>query len=79
MNTIFSPKKGDLAQIMNKEHRMSNVERNRTSEEGLEESISPYPYHDEINITEGGEFLDDAIRMEDLDEETNKNPSQEVS
>jgi hypothetical protein len=77
MNTIFSPKKGDLAQIMNKEHRMSNVERNRTSEEGLEESISPY--HDEINITEGGEFLDDAIRMEDLDEETNKNPSQEVS
>ena len=70
---------------MNKEYRKSNVERSkkgapgsdRTSEDGIEESISQN--HHEVNITEGGEFLDDAIRMEDLDGETNKNPSQEVS
>jgi hypothetical protein len=109
MNTIFSPKKGDLAQIMNKEHRMSNVESNqlhhssfpvrpphpgglvrysifptkgdpvndRASEDAIEESISAN--HHEVNITEGGEFLDDALRMEDLDEETDKKPSQQVS
>lgn len=33
---------------------------NRSSEE-VQESI--YPEHHEINITQGGEFLDDAIRM----------------
>jgi hypothetical protein len=30
---------------------------------GIPESI--YPDHHEINITDGGEFLDDAIRMKD--------------
>jgi len=33
------------------------------SSEGIRESI--YPNHREINITDGGEFLDDAIRMKD--------------
>lgn len=28
-----------------------------------EESVSPYPH--ETNITDGGEFLDDGIRMKD--------------
>jgi hypothetical protein len=28
-------------------------------------SFSIYPYQHEVNITDGGEFLDDAIRMED--------------
>ena len=31
--------------------------------EGIQESI--YPDQHEINITEGSEFLDDAIRMKD--------------
>jgi hypothetical protein len=31
--------------------------------EGIQESI--YPYQHEINITDGCEFLDDAIRMKD--------------
>jgi len=35
---------------------------NKPSEE-LQESI--YPYQHEINITDGGEFLDDGIRMTD--------------
>jgi hypothetical protein len=33
------------------------------SREEIQESI--YPYHHEINITDGCEFLDDAIRMKD--------------
>jgi hypothetical protein len=33
------------------------------SEEEMQESI--YPTHHEENITDGGEFLDDAIRMKD--------------
>jgi len=37
-----------------------NVE--QTLSEGKE---SIHPYHHEINITDGGEFLDDAIRMKD--------------
>jgi hypothetical protein len=64
MNTIDSRKKGDPG--------------NDPASEGRpEESI---PQHDhEKNITEGGEFLDDAIRMDDLIEEINKSPSQQVS
>jgi len=50
MNTIFSPKQGD-------------PENDRTSEERIEKSIPPQ--HHEVNITYGGEFLDDAIRMND--------------
>jgi hypothetical protein len=64
MNTISSPEQGDLRN-------------HRTSEKGIEESIPSY--HHEVNITEGGEFLDDAIRTEDLIEETDKKPSQKVS
>jgi len=64
MNTISSPKQGDPGN-------------DRTSEEGIEESIPPYRH--DANITEGGEFLDDAIRTEDLIEETDKKPSQKVS
>jgi hypothetical protein len=64
MDTISSPEQGDPGS-------------NRTSEKGIEESIRPF--HHEVNITEGGEFLDDAIRMVDLIEETDKKPSQKVS
>ena len=64
MNTISSPEQG-------------NPGNHRTSEKGTEESIPPF--HHEVNITEGGEFLDDAIRTEDLIEDTDKKPSQKVS
>ena len=64
MNTISSPQKGD-------------PEKDRTSEERMEENI--HPNHHEVNITEGGEFLDDAIRTEDLVEGTIKKPSQKIS
>lgn len=37
--------------------------KDRNSSEELQENISPYPQ--ELNITEGGEFLDDAIRTKD--------------
>jgi len=62
MNTIPSPYKGD-------------PKNDQASEQGIEESIPPN--HHEINITEGGEFLDDAIRLEDDQpiEETVKKPS----
>ena len=50
MNTIPSPQKGDPGN-------------DHISEEEIQESI--YPYHHEVNITDGGEFLDDAIRMKD--------------
>jgi hypothetical protein len=64
MNTIYSPKDGDPGN-------------DPASEGRKEESI---PQHDrEKNITEGGEFLDDAIRTDDLIEEVNKKPSQKVS
>ena len=64
MNTISSPEQGDSGN-------------HRTSGKGIEKSTRPF--HHEVNITEGGEFLDDAIRMEDLIEETDKKPSQRVS
>jgi hypothetical protein len=50
MNTIPSSQKGDPVIVL-------------TSSEGIQESIHIYPH--EINITEGGEFLDDAIRTKD--------------
>ena len=50
MNTISSPQKGD-----------ANSE--RTSEEGIQESI--HQHHHEVNITDGAEFRDDDIRMND--------------
>jgi hypothetical protein len=64
MNTNSSPKKGDPGN-------------DPASKGGMEKSISQ-DFH-ERNIAEGGEFLDDAIRMEDLIEETNKKPLQKVS
>ncbi|HRN57719.1 MAG TPA: hypothetical protein PLL71_14775 [Agriterribacter sp.] len=50
MNTIFSSEKKDPG----KERRLVA---------GIQESI--YPYYREVNIADGGEFLDDAIRMTD--------------
>jgi hypothetical protein len=50
MNTIYSSQKADS----DKELMLA---------EGIQETI--YPDHHEINITDGGEFLDDAIRMKD--------------
>ncbi|HRP54543.1 hypothetical protein [Agriterribacter sp.] len=50
MNTIFSFKKQDPGN-------------ERALREGIQESI--YPYYHETNITDGSEFLDDAIRMRD--------------
>ncbi|HRO44365.1 hypothetical protein [Agriterribacter sp.] len=50
MGTIFSSKKTDPGN-------------ERAISEGIQESI--YPFYHEVNITDGGEFLDDAIRMKD--------------
>jgi hypothetical protein len=50
MKTIHSSQKED-----------PNIE--VTLSEGTQEIIDPY--QNEINITDGGEFLDDAIRMKD--------------
>ena len=50
MNTILSPQKGDPGN-------------ERISGEEIQESI--YPDHREVNIADGDEFLDDAIRMKD--------------
>ena len=35
----------------------------QTSSEKIQESTNPYGH--EVNITDGGEFLDDGIRMKD--------------
>jgi hypothetical protein len=39
-----------------------------------EKTINPFPY--ELNITDGGEFIDDGIRMTEqpLEEKVNKDP-----
>ena len=50
MNTISPPQKRDPGN-------------GQTSEEEIQESI--YPLQNEINITDGGEFLDDALRMKE--------------
>jgi hypothetical protein len=50
MNAIPSSQKGDPDMEL-------------TALAGVQESI--YPYGHEVNITEGGEFLDDAIRTKD--------------
>jgi hypothetical protein len=45
--------------------------------EGIQESI--YSYDDEVNLTDGGEFLDDVIRMKDQPlGETNTIENEEV-
>ena len=43
---------------------------------GLQESINPL--HHEANITDGGEFLDDNIRMKDQPLETSTEENQET-
>lgn len=50
MNTISFPHKGDPGN-------------GRTSKEDMQEIT--HQYNHELNISEGGEFLDDAIRMKD--------------
>lgn len=50
MNTIRLPKKTDPGN-------------EQTSSDGVQESINPFP--PEVNITDGGEFLDDGIRMKE--------------
>ena len=50
MNTISPPQKRDPGN-------------GETSEEEIQESI--YPLLNEINIADGGEFLDDALRMKE--------------
>jgi hypothetical protein len=53
-------------------------ENDRTSEQGIEGSIAPNRH--EVNITDGGEFLDDAIRMKDQPlQEASKKPLQKFS
>jgi len=62
MITIPSPKKGDPGN----EH---------ISGEEIQESI--YPYHHDVNIADGDEFLDDGIRMKDQPlGETNTNENE---
>jgi hypothetical protein len=64
MDAIFSPQKREQGN-------------EPASDEGIEKSI-PSLYH-EINITEGGEFLDDALRMKDQPlEEPNEKLLQKV-
>ncbi len=50
MNTDPSPRKGD-------------TDKEQSLPDGVQESI--YPYSHELNISDGGEFLDDGIRMRD--------------
>ena len=65
MNTISPPKTGEPGN-------------DRISEERNRETIPPNNH--EINITEGGEFLDDAIRMKDQPlEEASEKPLQKIS
>ena len=47
-----------------------DVDNNQISSEEIQESIHPYDH--EANLSDGSEFLDDAIRMKDqpLGEET---------
>lgn len=50
MITIPSPRKADVG-------------REQASSEEIHEIVHPFPH--EVNITDGGEFLDDGIRMRD--------------
>jgi hypothetical protein len=49
-------------------HEKSDPGNNRHSNEEVQESI--YPNHHELNITDGGEFLDDGTRMKEQPLET---------
>ena len=53
MNTHFSP---PHKKEREKEHSPSVVENDE----------SKYPVEPDSNVTEGGEFMDDALRMEDI-------------
>jgi hypothetical protein len=60
---IFKPKKSSIMfKFFSQPYKEYPGESEEIPEE-IQESINPYP--PEINITEGSEFLDDAIRMED--------------
>jgi hypothetical protein len=50
MNANFPPQKGDPG--------------DEQTSFGVQKSINPFRLH-EVNITDGGEFLDDSIRMID--------------
>jgi len=47
----------------NSSRQKDNATNAGPSEERIQESITRY--HHEVNITDGGEFLDDALRMKD--------------
>ena len=50
-----------MTTIPSSKKELSNVD--QTSLESIQESIQPYQH--EVNITDGSEFLDDAIRTKD--------------
>ena len=43
--------------------RKADVGNEQASSEEIHEIVNPFP--NEVNITDGGEFLDDGIRMKD--------------
>lgn len=43
--------------------RKADVGNEQASTEEVHEIVNPFPH--EVNITDGGEFLDDGIRMKD--------------
>jgi len=58
----FVIKKGfDMTTIPSSQNGDPNTE--MPSSGGIQESI--YPYHHDVNITDGGEFLDDTLRMKE--------------
>ena len=57
MDKTFLPQKNDPPDGQN------SVDGGENSADGIQVSI--YPNQDEINIADGGEFMDDAIRMKD--------------
>ena len=64
MNTIIIPST-----------QKKDPDKERILSEGVQESI--YPDHQEENITEGSEYMDDAIRMKDQPfEETTGNENE---
>jgi hypothetical protein len=62
MNTIISPHKGEPGNA-------------QPSPEKNEEHAHPYPH--EVNLMEGSEFLDDAIRMKEQPLEETKEKKEE--
>jgi len=48
---------------MNPSSKKGDHDKERTVSDGVQESI--YPFQHETNIADGGEFLDDGIRMKE--------------